>query len=488
MPFVTGSSCRIHSSPPLLRMLVMIVTCATAVGAEDSIEPRLRLRDTVHQATGTPIRQGVFRVYENRAAASGRVLELDIVVFPAIEQPAKPDPVFFVAGGPGQNATAFVDGWARHWVRQARDIVLLSQRGTSGGNRLQCGLPGSDDDIQGYFEPAFDADAFRECLKQLRQRADLRMYSTPIAMDDLNDVRRALGYQKINLFGGSYGSRAELVYLRRHPETVRCAVLNSVAPLAFRNPLYHAEGAQHALDRVFERCEAHEDCRDVFGDLRKKFDTIMKRLSKQRAKATVRHPRTGEKVDVRISRDAFADGLRVYMYVNYQDVPRIIFEAYEGDFDLFAEAGLQRARGLRHGLAFGMLACVTCAEDVARIDPDEIEKHTRGTFLGDGRVRRQMEICKFWPKSDLPDDYGEPVRADVPVLLLSGELDSVTPPKWGAEAARNLGNATHVIAPGSHGVGGPCIDSIVRAFLEQPDRKPDTSCVDRMRLSGFRAP
>ncbi len=175
MPFVTGSSCRIHSSPPLLRMLVMIVTCATAVGAEDSIEPRLRLRDTVRQATGTPIRQGVFRVYENRAAASGRVLELDIVVFPAIELPAKPDPVFFVAGGPGQNATAFVDGWARHGLRQARDIVLLSQRGTSGGNRLQCGLPGSDDDIQGYFEPAFDADAFRECLKQLRQRADLRM-------------------------------------------------------------------------------------------------------------------------------------------------------------------------------------------------------------------------------------------------------------------------------------------------------------------------
>ena len=99
-----------------------------------------------------------------------------------------------------------------------------------------------------------------------------------------------------------------------------------------------------------------------------------------------------------------------------------------------------------------------------------------------------MEICKFWPKSDLPDDFGEPVRADVPVLLLSGELDSVTPPKWGAEAARHLGKATHVIAPGPHGVGGPCIESIVRAFLEQPDQKPDTSCVDRMRLSGFRPP
>lgn len=479
---------RIHTACPYLRMLVLISICVAAGAADDKIEPRLRLRDTLHQPSGTPMRRGVFRVWENRKAASGRVLELEVVVLPALEKPATPDPVFYVAGGPGQNAAASVDGWARHWMRQKRDIVLVGQRGTGGNNLLQCGLPGSDGDIQGYFEPAFDEDAFRACLKELRQRADLRMYSTPIAMDDLNDLRAALGYEKINLYGGSYGSRAELVYLRRHPETVRCAILNSVAPIAFRNPLYHAEGAQHALDEIFKRCEARAECRKVFGDLRKKFDTVMKRLSKERAKATVRHPRTGEKVEVRISRDAFADGLRIFMYVNYQDVPRIIYRAYEGDFDSFAEAALRRARGLRHSLAFGMLACVTCAEDVARIAPEEIQSRTRDTFLGDGRVRRQMAICEFWPKSELPDDYGDPVRADVPVLLFSGELDSVTPPKWGAEAASHLSKATHVIAPGSHGVGGSCIDSIERAFLEHPDRKPDTSCVDQMRLAGFRAP
>ena len=338
------------------------------------------------------------------------------------------------------------------------------------------------------FEPIFDVPSFRACLEKLQERADLTHYSTPEAMDDVNDLRRELGYDKINLHGGSYGSRAELVYLRRHPETVRCAIMNSVAPIGFKNPLFHAAGAQHALEQIFKLVREHPARRAAFGDLRQKFRTVLERLEQQPASATVRHPTTGERVEVRVSRDAFAEALRVIMYVDYRDVPLMIQRMFEGDFDGFAQRAIERNRGLRRGLAFGMLLCVTCAEDVARIEPDEIERETRGTFLGDGRVRRQIAVCEFWPKSKLPVDYGEPVRGRAPVLLLSGLLDPVTPPKWGEQAARHLSKGVHVVVPGSHGVGGDCVTNIMRAFLADPAQPLDTSCADKMTPGPFFLP
>jgi pimeloyl-ACP methyl ester carboxylesterase/predicted dehydrogenase len=466
----------------------MLIGVAALASAQEPVAPRLRLRDSVHEATQTPIRQGSFWVYEDRASQAGRVLELDVVVLPALRTPGEPDPVFVFAGGPGQNVTSHVGRWAQHWMRQSRDIVLVSQRGTGGNNCLTCELPGSDDNLQGYLEPAFDVEAFRACLAELQQRADLTLYSTPLAMDDINDVRQALGYDQINLYGGSYGSRAELVYMRRHPETVRCAILNSVAPIAFKNPLYHARAAQDALEEIFKLTDAKPARRAVFGDLRQKFETVLACLDREPAEATVRHPVTGEPVQVHLSRAAFAEALRIIMYYDHSDVARLILSAYEGDFDLIAQQGMMHNRALRNSLALGMLLCVTCAEDVARIEPDEIVRETRGTFLGDGRVRRQMEICRFWPKSQLPANYGEPVQVYVPVLLLSGTLDPVTPPRWGAEAATHLPKATHVVAPGSHGLSGPCIDDIVRAFLDDPQRPVDTSCVEQLQPGPFRIP
>ena len=300
-----------------LAAAVCLVACAIPTSADDDLEPRLRLRDRENQPVGTSARSGSFRVYENREANTGRVLELDLLILQKLEQPGEPDPVFVFAGGPGQNVANHAAGWTRHWMRKTRDIVLLSQRGAGGNNRLTCQLPGSDDNLQGYLEPIFDEPTFRDCMKELQERFDLTHYSTPEAMDDVNDLREALGYDKINLYGGSYGSRAELVYLRRHPETVRCAIMNSVAPIAFKNPLFHAAAAQEALDRIFELTKANPKRLEAFGDLRKKFDTVIRRLEKKPAEATVKHPRTGEPVKVRLSRAAFAEALRVMMYYDY---------------------------------------------------------------------------------------------------------------------------------------------------------------------------
>jgi len=288
--------------------------------------------------------------------------------------------------------------------------------------------------------------------------------------------------------GGSYGTRAALVYLRRHPETVRCAILNGVAPISFKNPLHHAAAAQEGLDKIFEEIDGRSAAKRAFPGLRKKFKAILRRLEKEPAEVLISHPATKERVSVRLTRPAFAEALRVMMY--YLDtnrrVPGLLLEAYEGDFEPFAQVAVESNRRIRNILCFGMLMCVTGSEDIPRIDPDSIERLTRKTFLGDDRVRGQMAVAAIWPRGEVPAGYGEPVRSDVPVLLLSGTHDPVTPPRFGAEAARHLTNGLHLVVPGAHGVGGPVIERIMRDFLARGSaRGLDTSGIEGMRLPPF---
>ncbi|NNF42612.1 MAG: alpha/beta fold hydrolase [Phycisphaerales bacterium] len=451
--------------------------------------PSITLERAVDPETGTEIRFGALRVYENRDAAAGRKIDLAVVVLPATGPDPRPDPLFVLAGGPGLGAAANYRGHLQSPFRRDRDIVLVSQRGTRGSANLECVVPGDDDDLQSYLDPLFDPDVFRACLETLETKADLRMYSTPIAMDDLDDVRAALGYEQINLWGGSYGTRAALVYLRRHGAHARTAILNGVAPIAFTNPLFHARSAQRAVELVFEECAADPECHDVFPMLPQEFEAVLARLADRDALVTVTHPATGVREQVALSRKAFESGLRFIMYLNSREVPLLIHQAFLGDHAPFAQRAIERARSLRGAVSFGMLLCVTCAEDVDRIDPAAIARATDGTYIGPERVLRQKELCSFWPRSILPANYGEPVRSTVPVLLLSGTLDPVTPPRWGEEAARHLPNARHLVVPGAHGVGGPCLTRISLAFLEQGSVDDlDTSCVEDVTLGRFRLP
>ncbi len=436
--------------------------------------------------SGEVVLYGLYPVSENRAEGEGRKIALEVLVLPAKSEKPQPDPIFYLAGGPGVNAlTARIAFRDASW-RQDRDIVFISQRGTGGTVRLDCDLPGGDDDLAGYLNPAFDPESFRDCLRELELKADLRRYSTPAAMDDIDEIRAALGYGQINLMGGSYGTRAALVYMRRHPETVRCAVLNGVAPLKFTNPLYHAWGAQLAIERIFAECAEEEACNAAFPNLPSKLAAVLNRLEAEPAAVTVRHPATGEEVPATLGREGFAEGLRVMMYRDSRRVPLHIQRAYEGDLDAVAQAALEAERSVRDLIAFGMLMCVTCSEDVARIDPELVGPLTAGTFSGPGRVRRQMEACEVWPRSDLPEGFAEPVVVEVPVLILSGSLDPVTPPEWGELLAAQLPHGRHVIVPGAHGVMGPCVNGIVQQLLDSGSVADlDTSCVKKMGLGPF---
>ena len=432
---------------------------------------------------------GTYQVWENRAAKSGRKIGLKVVVLPAFSASPKPDAVFFFAGGPGQAASLIAGGFAGDPLQKERDIVFVDQRGTGEPNRLGCELGGHEDDLQSYLGEMFPVDAVRKCREELEKNADLTLYTTDIAMDDIDEIRAWLGYGKINLVGGSYGTRAAQVYMRRHPESVRAVVLSGVAPMDEPLSLSHAANGQRSLDLLLGWCEKDAACHAKFPDVRAEFKAVMDRLAQGPVTIQVKRPRMDKPVQVRLSKNVIADGIRWALYdpEGSARLPLLIHQAAGGDFGPLGQASVSSRLGTIRGITMGLLFSVTCAEDMPYIDPAEVPARTAGSFLGDYRVRQQMGACSVWPRGQAAKGHREAIHSDIPVLLVSGERDPVTPPDNGVRAARFLTRAVRIVVPwGSHGGGDPCTDQIQRDFIEKGSGEGlDTSCLSKIKMTPF---
>ncbi len=436
-----------------------------------------------------------YEVYEDREARSGRKIALRIAVLPATEPDPLPDPLFILAGGPGQGASAlagFAAGTLRE-LRRHREIVLLDQRGTGASNPLNCDLRVSDQDPQSYLGELFPVGPLRTCAAALGERADLRLYTTPIAMDDLAEVQSRLGYQRINLYGTSYGTRAAQVYMRRHPERVRAVILSGVVPMRFQMPLHHARNAQGALDGLLADCADESACATAYPRLSEKFAAVLGRLDAGPASATISQPGSGDEVSVQFDRDAFASILRFMMYSpgTARQIPAYLEQAHAGtDFSPFASLAVVVRRSLLDAVSLGMHLSVSCAEDVPLIGEDEIEPATAGTFLGDSRVRQQRRACEFWPRASLASDYNAPVRSGIPTLLIAGEFDPVTPPWTAEQVAQGLENSRVIVVPGgAHSNTDASTCRLITRFIAAGTIEGlDTSCVAETEPPAFVVP
>ena len=449
-----------------------------------------KLRPCRLPGIGEELLCGKLTVFENRETRTGRTMDLNIVVLPAFNQKNKTEPLFDLAGGPGAASTAaanFYAGPGKEY-RRRHDVVLVDQRGTGQSNRLA--IP-QEKTAQHYLREMYPVDYVREMRQALEQRADLTKYTTPIAMDDLDDVRAWLGYDRINLFGASYGTRAALVYMRQHPEHVHSAILLGVAPTDLKMPLHHAEGGARAMDLLLSECEQDASCHTAFPHIRDDWKNALAQLEKQPARVQYSPTDKSAPSTVEIQRGVFAEKIRNWMYDRGKAarIPLIVHHVAAGDFTPF----LQQAIGpsIPDFLADGMYLSVTCAEDVPFINPDETAKLTADNPFGNYRVFQQTRACGMWPRGEIPTDFRDPVRSNAPVLIFSGNMDPVTPPKYGEEAAGHLPNSRHVVIPeAGHGVDGltdpGCIDRIAIEFLDKGDAKDlDVSCVDRMAAPPF---
>src|SRR6185503_10319291 len=412
-------------------ILGIVLAFQAASAVKQSAPKTITLTDC--EVQGVPGKQkcGTLEVYENRATKTGRKINLNIVVYPATGPDRQPDPLFYFAGGPGSAATedapGFVPAFAK--IREHRDLVFVDQRGTGRSHPLDCPFY-NPADLQSYLGYFFPLEEVRKCRAELETKADLKLYTTTIAMDDIDEVRAALGYERINLFGGSYGTRAALTYLKRYPQHVRTATLQGVSPTDQYLPGDFPVSNERALEGILAECAADEACNKAFPNLKSEAKAVLAQLIKGPVEVEVEKPNSKERVKVKLSRDLAAEAIRYMLYspVPASRVPLLLHRAAEGNFEPLANQALFYRRVLVGTGSNGMYLSITCAEDLPGIKPGEGERLGANTFLGDYRLRQQREACALWPRAQVERNYTAPVRVDVPVLILTGEWDPVTPP------------------------------------------------------------
>lgn len=418
-------------------------------------------------------RCGTYEVFEDRATQTGRKIGLHVVLLPARGDDPAPDPVVFFAGGPGAATSDGAAGAASFYARdlERRDFLLVDYRGTGESNPLFCPYQEEDKGVAEALATFIPVDRLGECVDALGEVADLSLYTTPNIVDDVAEVSRALGYDKVNLSGGSYGSRAVLVYLRRHPDSVRTALVEGVVPTDARMPVTFAADAQAALDGWFRECAEDPACAAAFPDPEGDLATVLAELDRGLKTLEVTDPKTRQTVELVLSRNAFVQALRYMLYDSLAAlrIPAFVHAAAEGDWGPIAQTTYSVAGLLLASMPDGLYLSVTCAEDVSRIGPNAAAIQTG--FLGDFRLRSQVDACAEWVDAPLPAGYFEPVESDAPVLILSGERDPVTPARWGYQAQEFLPNSEHLVVPdGAHGwfglEGTECIDDLVSELLE----------------------
>ncbi|HSF38931.1 MAG TPA: alpha/beta hydrolase [Thermoanaerobaculia bacterium] len=437
---------------------------------------------------------GTREVFENRAARTGRKIPLRIVVLPATGPERLPDPFTYFAGGPGEASIPggiFTAGELES-LRRKRDVLLIDFRGTGESGGLFC--KELEGDFQGFLDEFLPTDKIRACRDRLKKEVDLSWYTTDAAVDDVEEVRTALGYGPLNLMGVSYGTRAVLTYLRRHPQSVRTATLSGVLDPEARYPLGLARASQQALDGLIAECEGDPACRGAYPKLRQEMDAVLGRVAAEPVRVRLADPRFGL-VELLLTRSGVAQTLRYMLYSPAEAalVPLTVQRAAQGDWKPLARLAHLYGPEM-DAMAQGFYQSVTCAEDVAFLRDEEIAPAVAGTFLGDFRVRRQKAVCEGWPIRDLGPDLHAPVVSDVPALLISGERDPATPAENGERTARTLKRARHVIVPdGAHSLtgieGADCVSGLIAAFIEAGTADGlDTSCIARLRRMEFELP
>jgi pimeloyl-ACP methyl ester carboxylesterase len=414
---------------------------------------------------------GELVVPENPAKPSGRQIHLAFARVSAINRRKQPDPLFVLAGGPGMAATTFYATVAPVFARihRDRDIVLLDQRGTGKSNPLNC-----EEDVT-TSRPA-DSDITAEtqrCLQALSAKADVSQYTTSIAVNDLDRVRQALGYQQINLYGSSYGTRVAQQYLRRFPQQTRSLILDGVVPPELTLGAGMALDAQQALERIFARCEHETECHNRFGDPEHDYRSLWATLQAHAAAVNVADPATGNPTHFEFTTYHLATILRLSIYSaeTASLLPLLLHETSASqDFSPLAAQFLLLSRSYTDVIAAGMNNTVTCAEDIPFYDPSKVDRtKLESTFLGSAQLDGLLTVCKTWPRGPVDPDFHAPLHSAVPTLLLSGSDDPATPPAYADEARRGLTNSVHIVLKGfGHGqLVAPCMDRVMDQFINR---------------------
>ena len=431
---------------------------------------------------------GELKVKENPADPQSAEITLAILRLPAINPAPKQDPLFLIQGGPGGSSVLMAEQIHHVFadVRKNRDLVFVDQRGTGKSNPLNCAsLSDAEQQLPEAEQHKKYLELMRACAAQYA--AQIPYYTTPYAVNDLEAVRQALGYEQINLWGGSYGSRVVLEYMRAYPQQLRAVVMDGLAPAQIALPKFFAEDAQAALDAVNRECAQQPKCLARYGDILAHAQAVIKRLQAQTKPLRIHyeHPRHRQPKELLLTPKSFSSLVFMSLYSRDLTVllPQALYRAANEDYRLLAALhALAAEQSSFSQISEGMRYSVLCNEDARFITAHDLR--TRKPFLGLDMLADFADVCSFWPKAEVPVDYFVPLKSALPALLLSGGHDPVTPQRWAQQVAEGLSQATQIAAPGGNHIVSTegCLPQVIAQFIEQGgvgEMKLD--CVQRIK-------
>ena len=430
------------------------------------------------------------QVPEDHSKPNGRKITLAISWFPASKQ-AEDDPIFMLAGGPGQGARASYPGIASAFseAHKTRNIILLDQRGTGDSNPLKCEdskgdsavVEGDDYSLQAA------ADFAKQCAASYASKVDVSQFSTADAIIDLDLVRKAIGASKINLIGISYGTRVAQQYAKQFPNSTRTVTIDGIAPMDLVLGQDHAKNLEASLDLQFARCSKDKACLEKMGNPREQLNQLLAKLEKGPVPVQYRDAITGEWKQGEFSYGHIATLTRMLSYAPQAAalLPLQFSEANKGHYESLMALSEMVNHDVSGMIMHGMQLSVMCSEDA---DDLVIDPADQNRLLGNDLVEVLKAQCSVWPHKKRPADFRTPLTGNVPVLILSGEFDPVTPPRYGEQVAKHLPNSKHIIAKGSgHNVlPVGCMPKLFAKFLETADaKKLDSSCMDKLTYASM---
>ena len=441
---------------------------------------------------------GFVTVPEERGSRHGSPIRLAVAVFKAQTAVSQP-PLFFIGGGPG---TAVLDGFgpaitgslARD-LTGGRDLVLFDQRGVGFSQPSLACQELTDLKYQQLGQQISRAEqsestvrAALHCRDRLQRAGiDLASYTTAASAADVDDIRRALGHEMVDLWGLSYGTRLALTVMEEYPRAVRAAVLDSALPPQVRHLVERPGSVERAFRLLFDGCAADRACAAAYPNLETTFYQLVAELNVTPLRYQARHPRTGAVHTIALTGDGLVDTLFDALY--YTDLipylPLAAASLRQGDSTLLALAADRLV--FNDGLSRGMNYSVQCAEEGNLTNPAQVAAARPRVRPEIGDVFTQedfLRVCAAWAAARVSPSIKTPVVSAIPTLILAGQYDPITPPDFGRIAGRTLRNSVVFEFPGvGHyaGNGSPCAHAIMMQFLNAPTRRPDAGCIAQMK-------
>lgn len=481
---------RVRAQVHFLLGVTLFCSAIDATAAGQSLRLQECRLESATTGGSAAARCGWYRVPENRDDPHSKSLRLHVALIPALRLEPAADPLFVLSGGPGQAASDFYLSMAPAFarIRRDRDIVVIDQRGTGKSQRLDCEFPEDADFTQ--VEPQLLRDLAQACRASLP--GDSRFYTTSIAVRDLDDVRAALRYESINLYGISYGTRVAQHYMRRYPGRVRAAILDGVVPAEVALGPEVALEAQRALDDAFTRCTADEQCHRSFPDLTANFRSLRARLEREPLTVSLPAPLDAQPTATTLGSAQLSAAVRLLSYTDetLSTLPLLIHEAEVSRRpESLAAQYLMIKQKTNAQIAYGMQFAVVCSEDAPRWASAGITDEVLArTYIGTAFMAGMRAICASWPRGPVDADFGAPLHSAVPVLILSGGNDPVTPKRYGEQILGGLPKARHLVLEGQgHGqLASGCVPRLAAEFIAAGSADAlDAACVKNIAAAAF---